>query len=284
MPERNWGLRRRRSCLVQAVRLGPGPENGRPRVRGSSEHGGATQLGLGGTPKPHSLRGNGQVPERGRPDPCGWREPWRLLPGRPCLCAWSVPGPRLGFPPLVSGETNGLCKQSDENFKQRRTTGKGRERKKARGPLSSDHTAQCKHGIGSCGPESRAVFRGREKGQPPPTPGPGALRGAGPGPRCLTLGDHGHPESPRRAQTSMLGSLRPGPAPQPPHAMRPGGLSTHLAACVPWHWARRAVRGGREQGVGSEGLGTRAPSSEQEAGERGRSGVRGGGPGGLRGS
>lgn len=75
MPERNWGLRRRRSCLVQAVRLGPGPENGRPRVRGSSEHGGATQLGLGGTPKPHSLKGDGQVPERGRPDPCGWESP-----------------------------------------------------------------------------------------------------------------------------------------------------------------------------------------------------------------
>lgn len=122
------------------------------------------------------------------------------------------------------------------------------------------------------------------KGSHPPPLAPGALRGAGPSPPCLTLGDHGHPESPRRAQTSMLGSLRPGPAPQPPHAMRPGGLSTHLAACVPWHWARRAVRGGREQGVGSEGLGTRAPSSEQEAGERGRSGVRGGGPGGLRGS
>lgn len=255
MPERNWGLRRRRSCLVQAVRLGPGPENGRPRVRGSSEHGGATQLGLGGTPKPHSLRGDGQVPERGRPDPCGWREPWRLLPGRPCLCAWSVPGPRLGFPPLVSGETNGLCKQSDENFKQRRTTGKGRERKKARGPLSSDHTAQCKHGIGSCGPESRAVFRGGEKGQPPPTPGPGALRGGRAG---SSVSDSGRPRSPRvPAAGPDLDAGEPATRPCPTATARhaswgavhpPGGLRSVALGPPGCPWRQGAGRGQRRAG------------------------------------
>lgn len=116
----------------------------------------------------------------------------------------------------------------------------------------------------SCGQESRAVFRGGEKGQPSPLPGAGALRRARLGPRCLTLGDHGHPESQRQAQTSMLGSLRPCPAPLPLHAMCPGGLSTHLATCFPWPWAHRALRGGREQGVGRGGLGTYKPSSEQD--------------------
>lgn len=240
----------------------------------------------------------------------GW-----AAPPNPTASGATVRSQREGDQTRVAGESPGVCSLADpvsahgpcqvrgwgsrHLFQARQTAcasrvtrtsnrggppgraGKGR---KHVGPCQAITRPSANDGIRSCGPESRAVFRGGEKGQPPPTPGPGALRGAGPGPRCLTLGDHGHPESPRRAQTSMLGSLRPGPAPQPPHAMRPGGLSTHLAACVPWRWARRAVRGGREQGVGSEGLGTRAPSSEQEAGERGRSGVRGGGPGGLRGS
>lgn len=116
----------------------------------------------------------------------------------------------------------------------------------------------------SCGQESRAVSRGGEKGQPPPIPGAGALRGAEPGPRCLTLGDHGHPESQQRAQTSMLSSLRPCPAPLPLHAMCPGRLSARLSSLLSMALGHRALRAGWEQGVGGEGLGTCTRGRERD--------------------
>lgn len=223
----------------------------------------ATQLGMGGNPKPHSLRGDGQAPERDqhrergtrqregicKTSPCGWRDPGCLLPGCPRLC-----------PSSVLGEAHGLCKQNGKNYKQGKMDREGRGKgestwasvKPSHDPVQTTLSES----------RSRAAKRAERfpgagrKGSHPPSLAQEHCGGAEPGPRCLTLGDHGHPESQQRAQTSMLSSLRPCPAPLPLHAMCPGRLSARLSSLLSMALGHRALRAGWEQGVGGEGLGT----------------------------
>lgn len=211
----------------------------------------------------------------------GW-----AAPPNPTASGATVRSQREGDQTRVAGESPGVCSLADpvsahgpcqvrgwgsrHLFQARQTAcasrvtrtsnrggrpgraGKGR---KHVGPCQAITRPSANDGIGSCGPESRAVFRGGEKGQPPPTPGPGGTAG---GRAESSVSDSGRPRSPRvPAAGPDLDAGEPATRPCPTATARhaswgavhpPGSLRSVALGPPGCPWRQGAGRGQRRAG------------------------------------
>lgn len=150
----------------------------------------------------------GKGPDRGSSlSACLWaresRSVW--LPGHPSpsVCP-SIYGWRSGHCALVFGETNGLGKPSDKNYKQRKTGWEGEGGEESTWAPVNDPRTQCKQQYLRHVTRRASSFQGPGERSATHVPGTGAPLGAGLGPPCPPPG---HPESQWQAQTPMPGCL-----------------------------------------------------------------------------